>query len=63
MLINCFKGVRKQFSKDFTGITTDIFCHYTALYGNGFKTLRENQEINVELVDGPKGMQVSKCED
>jgi len=41
----------------------DIFCHYTALYGEGFKTLREGQTIAVELIDGPKGMQVSKCDD
>lgn len=41
----------------------DAFIHYTALYGEGFKTLREGQEITVELLDGPKGPQVAKCTD
>ena len=40
----------------------DIYCHYTALHGDGFKTLREGQIIDVELLDGPKGLQVARCD-
>jgi cold shock protein len=41
----------------------DIFCHYTALKGDGFKTLRENQTLTVLVQDGPKGSQVVECLD
>lgn len=35
----------------------DIFVHYTAISGEGFKTLAEGQAVEFELVDGPKGPQ------
>lgn len=37
------------------GANTDIFVHYTAIQGDGFKTLAEGQKVEFELVDGPKG--------
>lgn len=33
----------------------DIFVHYTAISGDGFKTLAEGENVHFELVDGPKG--------
>ena len=33
----------------------DIFVHYSAIQGNGFKTLNEGDKIEFEVVDGPKG--------
>jgi CspA family cold shock protein len=33
----------------------DIFVHYTAIKGDGFKTLAEGDNVTFELVDGPKG--------
>ena len=35
----------------------DLFVHYSAIQDNGFKTLREGQEVSFELTDGPKGPQ------
>jgi CspA family cold shock protein len=37
----------------------DVFVHYTAISGEGFKTLAEGQRVNFDLVDGPKGPQAS----
>ena len=35
----------------------DIFVHYSAIQGDGFKTLSEGQAVQFELVSGPKGPQ------
>lgn len=37
------------------GVDHDIFVHYTAIQGDGFKTLDEGQRVQFELIDGPKG--------
>ena len=34
-----------------------VFVHYSAIIGDGFKTLAEGQTVEFELVDGPKGPQ------
>jgi CspA family cold shock protein len=41
----------------------DMFCHYTALKGEGFKTLREGQEVTVEYTEDGKGPMVVSCMD
>jgi cold shock protein len=33
----------------------DVFVHYTAIQGSGFKTLREGEEVIFEIVAGEKG--------
>lgn len=33
----------------------NIFAHYTAITGDGFKTLAEDQEVEFDLELGPKG--------
>jgi CspA family cold shock protein len=38
----------------------DVFVHYTAIEGNGFKTLEENQLVSFEVQQGSKGPQASK---
>ena len=38
---------------------TDIFVHYSAVGGDGYKTLREGQEVEYETQDGPKGQQAT----
>ena len=35
----------------------DVFVHYTAIAGEGFKTLSEGQEVEFELIDSDKGPQ------
>ena len=37
----------------------DLFVHYTAIQGQGFKTLEEGQEVEFEVVEGPKGLQAA----
>ncbi len=41
------------------GVDRDIFVHYSAIQGDGFKTLAEGQKVQFELVEGPKGPQAS----
>lgn len=37
----------------------DVFVHFRAIEGNGFKTLAEGQKVSFEVVQGQKGMQPS----
>ena len=32
----------------------DVFVHYSAIGGSGFKTLNEGDKVQFEIVDGPK---------
>ena len=36
---------------------TDVFVHYSAIQGDGFKSLAEGQEVEFDLYDGVKGPQ------
>ena len=33
----------------------DVFVHFSAIQGEGFKTLREGQKVQFDVVDGQKG--------
>ena len=33
----------------------DCFVHYSAIQGDGFKSLAEGDVVDFEMVDGPKG--------
>jgi len=34
----------------------DVFVHYSAITTSGFKTLREGQAVEFDVVDGPRGL-------
>jgi len=38
----------------------DVFCHFSAIEADGFRSLREGQEVELEIVPGPKGSQAAK---
>lgn len=37
----------------------DVFVHFSAIKGEGFRTLREGQKVTFEVTRGPKGLQAS----
>ena len=37
----------------------DVFVHFSAIQGGGFKTLMEGQQVNFEVETGPKGLQAT----
>ncbi len=47
-------------SKGFGFITrddgTDVFAHYSAIAGDGFKTLNDGDAVSFEVIDGDKGL-------
>ena len=60
------KGKVKWFSnqKGYGFITlesgNDVFVHYSAIEGDGYKTLEEGDEVECEIQKGPKGDQAAK---
>lgn len=37
----------------------DVFVHFSAIQGKGFKTLEEGQSVSFEIEEGPHGKQAS----
>ena len=37
----------------------DVFVHHSAIQGEGFKSLKEGDEVEFEVTKGPKGPQAS----
>ncbi|MBN1459100.1 MAG: cold-shock protein [Armatimonadetes bacterium] len=59
------KGTVKWFndSKGFGFIETedgDVFVHHSAIEGQGFRSLREGQEVELEVGQGDKGPRATK---
>ena len=60
------KGTVKWFSdqKGYGFVTPedgskDVFIHYSAIQGDVFKSLKEGQQVEFEITQGPKGPQAS----
>ena len=37
----------------------DLFVHFSAIQGGGFKTLKENDKVQFDVTQGPKGAQAT----
>jgi cold shock protein len=37
----------------------DVFVHFSAIVGEGYKSLTEGQSVEFDVVDGPKGKQAA----
>ncbi|KTR11844.1 cold-shock protein [Curtobacterium sp. 1P10AnD] len=37
--------------------SADVFAHFSAISGNGYKSLEENQKVEFEITEGRKGPQ------
>jgi cold shock protein len=40
----------------------DVFVHHSAIQGDGFKSLAEGQEVELEVIQGPKGLQAANVQ-
>lgn len=40
----------------------DVFVHFSAIQGDGFKTLEEGQEVSFEIEEGQRGPQASNVQ-
>ena len=38
----------------------DVFVHFRAIQGNGFKSLKEGQKVEFKVVQGQKGLQADE---
>ncbi|MBA8824408.1 CspA family cold shock protein [Saccharopolyspora lacisalsi] len=39
---------------------SDVFAHYSAIDASGFRTLDENQRVEFDITQGPKGPQAAQ---
>lgn len=63
------KGTVKWFnaSKGYGFITpdggkNDVFVHFSALPGDGYKTIKDGERVSFEVVEGPKGQQAAEVQ-
>jgi CspA family cold shock protein len=40
----------------------DVFVHFSAIMGDGYRTLEEGARVNFEVKKGPKGLQAASVE-
>ena len=58
------RGTIKWFnnSKGYGFIGRDVFVHYSAIVGDGYRTLQEGDQVDFEIVQGPKGPQAANVQ-
>jgi len=54
-------------SKGFGFITPDeggddLFAHFSAIVGDGYKSLKEDERVTFDVTEGPKGKQASNIQ-
>jgi CspA family cold shock protein len=65
---NAVQGTVKWFNNSkgygFIGRTDgpDVFVHYSAITGDGYRTLQEGDAVEFEIVQGPKGPQAAEVQ-
>lgn len=65
-MVQRMRGVVKWFSADkgYGFITPengpDVFVHYTAIQTTGYRKLEAGEQVEFEIIDGPKGKQASQ---
>jgi cold shock protein len=37
----------------------DVFCHFSAIVGDGYRSLKEGDTVQFDVTQGPKGLQAS----
>jgi len=37
----------------------DVFCHFSAIVGEGYRSLKEGDPVEFDVTQGPKGLQAS----
>jgi cold shock protein len=40
----------------------DVFVHHSAIQSNGFRSLQEGQQVQFQVVKGPKGLQAERVQ-
>lgn len=40
----------------------DLFAHFSAIGGSGYKSLKENERVSFDVTEGPKGKQASNIQ-
>lgn len=40
----------------------DVFVHFSAIQGEGFKSLSEGDKVRFDIVDGPKGLSAANVQ-
>ena len=48
---------KKGYGFILSGEGPDVFVHHTAIQMDGFRTLREGEDVAYDLIDGNKGLQ------
>ncbi|GAA3320125.1 cold-shock protein CspD [Ectobacillus funiculus] len=57
--VKWFNGEKKGYGFIQAEDGNDVFVHFSAIQGEGFKTLEEGQEVSFEVVEGNRGPQAA----